>query len=56
MAIGKAGSRNAGIFAAQILALSDPLLLGRVKSYREKMVNDVEEKDKAVRAAGKEVE
>ena len=34
-AVGKAGAANAALFAAEILALSDPELLGRLVAYRE---------------------
>ena len=35
------GGTNAGILAAKILAVSDPELLGRIKSYSESLKNDV---------------
>jgi 5-(carboxyamino)imidazole ribonucleotide mutase len=35
LAIGEAGARNAGILAAQILALSDPALAQRLAAYRQ---------------------
>jgi len=35
MAIGKAGAKNAGIFALQILALSDKGLAERLKEYKK---------------------
>ena len=53
MAIGRAGAKNAGIFAVQILALGDPLLMERLKAHREKMASEVEEKDLALQGAGK---
>jgi len=53
MAIGKAGAKNAGIFAVQILALGDPLLMERLKAHREKMAREVEDKDRALQDAGK---
>jgi 5-(carboxyamino)imidazole ribonucleotide mutase len=34
LAIGEAGARNAGLLAAQILALSDPALAERLAAYR----------------------
>ena len=40
MAIGPAGAKNAAIFAAQILALSDPRLQERLKRHKE----DLEQK------------
>ena len=53
MAIGRAGAKNAGIFAVQILALGDPLLGEKLRAYREKMARDVEEKDRVLQKAGK---
>jgi 5-(carboxyamino)imidazole ribonucleotide mutase len=49
MAIGKAGAKNAGIFAVQILALGDPQLMKGLADYREKMSEEVEKKDLALR-------
>ncbi len=54
MAIGKAGARNAGIFAAQILGASDRALRTKLKSMRRKMARKVEEKARRVEAAVKE--
>jgi phosphoribosylaminoimidazole carboxylase PurE protein len=54
MAIGKAGAKNAGIFAAQILATSDRSLRTKLKNMRRKMARKVEEKAKRVEAAVKE--
>lgn len=34
LALGEAGARNAGLFAAQILALADPALAERVAAFR----------------------
>lgn len=53
MALGKAGAKNAGIFAVQILALGDPRLMEGLKLFREKMAREVEEKDRALQDAGK---
>ncbi|MBI5234814.1 MAG: 5-(carboxyamino)imidazole ribonucleotide mutase [Deltaproteobacteria bacterium] len=44
MALGKAGARNAGIFAAQILAVSDKALAKRLASYKKTLARQVEEK------------
>lgn len=46
MAIGKAGAKNAGLFAVQILALSDAVLSRAIHEYRVEMDNEVEQKDK----------
>lgn len=37
MAIGKAGAKNAAIFALEILAVSDEGIVDKLKEYREKM-------------------
>ncbi|ABK45949.1 phosphoribosylaminoimidazole carboxylase, catalytic subunit [Magnetococcus marinus MC-1] len=50
MAIGKAGAKNAGIFAAQILALSDPQLAAKLVRYREEMAAAVTKKNEALQA------
>ena len=41
MAIGKAGARNAGLFAVQILSRSDPSLVEKLQAYREKMRENI---------------
>lgn len=46
MAIGGAGAKNAGIFAAQILGIKDPLVANALKDYRKKMASDVLKKAK----------
>ncbi|MBF0587647.1 MAG: 5-(carboxyamino)imidazole ribonucleotide mutase [Magnetococcales bacterium] len=48
MAIGKAGAKNAGLFAAQIIALSDKELAARLAQYRKDMVAAVMKKDAAL--------
>jgi len=49
MAIGKAGAKNAGLLAVQILAVGDERLLDRMAEYREEMSREVERRDEAVR-------
>ena len=44
VAVGKPGAKNAGILAAQILALSDPELSGKLDDYKLEMAKKVEEK------------
>jgi phosphoribosylamine--glycine ligase len=44
MALGKSGARNAGILAAQILALGDPELAGRIDRFKKDMATEVERK------------
>jgi len=41
LAIGEAGARNAGILAAQILALSDPDLAARLRAFRQAQTDAV---------------
>lgn len=45
MAIGKAGAKNAGIFAAQILALTDNSLAEILGEYRQEMDREAARKD-----------
>jgi phosphoribosylamine--glycine ligase len=44
MALGKPGARNAGILAAQILAIGDPELAGRIDRFKKEMASEVERK------------
>jgi phosphoribosylaminoimidazole carboxylase PurE protein len=48
MAIGTAGAKNAGILAAQILALKDPKIAAALKDYKKKMAKEVEKKARKV--------
>jgi len=43
LAVGEAGARNAGLLAAQILALSDPALAERVAQFRRNQTASVPE-------------
>ena len=45
MAIGSAGAKNAGLYAAKILALGDPELAKRLEEYRQNMAKQVEKKN-----------
>ena len=45
MAIGKAGAKNAGLFAIQMLALSRPELTEALVQYRVDMDKELEQKD-----------
>jgi len=49
MAIGKAGAKNAGIFATQILATFDKKLQAKLKAFKLKQARDVEEKAKKIK-------
>jgi phosphoribosylaminoimidazole carboxylase PurE protein len=51
MSLGKAGAKNAGIFAAQIIATSDVKVANRLKVFKVEMEQDVEEKSKKLSAA-----
>jgi 5-(carboxyamino)imidazole ribonucleotide mutase len=46
VAIGKAGAKNAGYLAAQIMALADPGLAGRLAEDRAENARSVTEKDR----------
>jgi phosphoribosylamine--glycine ligase len=50
MAVGKPGARNAGIFAAQILAISDPALMEKLVAFKQEMAAKVEEKAQQLEA------
>ncbi|MBU8850194.1 MAG: phosphoribosylamine--glycine ligase [Desulfobacterales bacterium] len=44
MAIGKPGAYNAGIFAAQILAVSDPVIAEKLVAFKQEMADKVDKK------------
>ncbi|MBU8910088.1 MAG: phosphoribosylamine--glycine ligase [Desulfobacterales bacterium] len=44
MAIGKPGAHNAGIFAAQILAVSDPVIAEKLVAFKQEMADKVDKK------------
>ncbi len=48
LAIGEAGATNAGLLAAQILALSDGDLAARISAYRTKLTASVEKKPASI--------
>jgi phosphoribosylaminoimidazole carboxylase PurE protein len=50
MSLGKAGAKNAGVFAAQIIAASDVKVANRLKVFRVEMERNVEEKAKRLEA------
>ena len=45
MAIGKAGSKNAGLFALQIMSLKDRTIKEKLKRFRVRLKKEVEKKD-----------
>jgi phosphoribosylaminoimidazole carboxylase PurE protein len=49
MSIGGAGATNAAIYAAQILALSDDQIAGRLREFKKDLARKVAEKDAALR-------
>jgi 5-(carboxyamino)imidazole ribonucleotide mutase len=51
VAIGKPGATNAGILAAQIIALSDAGVAKRMAGHKEKLARGVEEKSKKLKAS-----
>lgn len=52
MAIGKAGAKNAGIFAAEILSIKYPDIADKLADFRKEMAEKVEEKAKRVESSG----
>ncbi len=46
MSLGKAGAKNAGVFAAQVIATGDVKIANRLKVYKVEMEREVEEKSK----------
>jgi len=46
VAIGRAGARNAGLLAVQILALREPLLKQKFLDFRARMAAEVAAKDR----------
>ncbi len=46
MSLGKSGAKNAGVFAAQIIAIGDVKIANRLKVYKVEMEREVEEKSK----------
>jgi len=50
MAIGKAGAKNAGLLAVQIIATADTRLAGLLVAYKEKMAAEVEAKDQVLQS------
>ena len=51
MAIGKPGATNAGILAAQMIALADSSVAKRLGAYKQKLAAGVEEKSKKLKNA-----
>ena len=51
VAIGKAGAYNAGVLAAQMLALSDKSLAAKLAAHKEKLAKGVDEKSAKLKAS-----
>ncbi|HUJ93634.1 MAG TPA: 5-(carboxyamino)imidazole ribonucleotide mutase [Terriglobales bacterium] len=51
VAIGKPGATNAGILAAQMIALADALVAKKLEVHKEKLAQGVQEKSKKLKAA-----
>ncbi len=51
MATGKAGAKNAGLLAAQILGVSDAALSSKLLKYKKDMAKEVDKKDARLREA-----
>jgi len=51
VAIGKPGATNAGILAAQIIALSDPPIASKLDAHKQKLARGVEEKSKKLQSS-----
>jgi phosphoribosylcarboxyaminoimidazole (NCAIR) mutase len=48
MGVGKSGATNAGIFAVQVLALSDEGLMRKLADYKEQLEKAVAEKSRKI--------
>lgn len=55
VAVGKAGARNAGILAAQMLSLSDEKIRKNLIAFREEMAPKVEERSRIIQASAEEI-
>jgi phosphoribosylcarboxyaminoimidazole (NCAIR) mutase len=51
VAIGKPGATNAGILAAQMIALADGAIVKKLEAYKEKLARGVEEKSKKLKGS-----
>ena len=51
VAIGKPGATNAGILAAQMIALSDAAIAKKMHAHKEKLAKGVEEKSRKLKGA-----
>ena len=51
VSIGKPGATNAGVLAAQILAIADPAIAKSLESYKKKLADKVEQAAEKLRTA-----
>jgi phosphoribosylaminoimidazole carboxylase PurE protein len=51
VAVGKSGATNAGVLAAQMLAIGDPALAARLDTYKERLAEKVEQAAERLAAA-----
>ena len=51
VAIGKAGATNAGILAAQMLAIADPEIARKMADHKNKLARGVEEKSRKLKSS-----
>jgi phosphoribosylamine--glycine ligase len=49
MAVGKAGARNAAIFAVEVLGRKDTKIAKKLKAYKDRMAEEVEKKAKTLK-------
>lgn len=54
MAIGKPGSKNAGILAVQILGISNRILASKISRYKDKLEEEVELNGRRIQRAGRQ--
>ena len=54
VAIGKPGATNAGILAAQIIAVADTAIAKKLEAHKKKLASGVEEKSKKLKATMKD--
>ncbi len=52
VALGKAGATNAGILAAQMIAVGDAAVAQKMREHKEKLARGVEEKSRKLRGEG----
>ena len=52
MAVGKAGGANAALYALSILALSDPVIAGKLAEYKKEMADAVKNKNAKLQQTG----